>query len=99
MDENIDKKKPITPIIVTSGPELRTARTMDFPDAIKELTGGRKIRRESWPPGDYGILKDGWVSIFREGTFFKHWRLNDGDLEGQDWVVVIELKGNNEKAN
>lgn len=60
---------------------------MHFPEAIEKLTKGAKIRRESWPVADYGLLKDGWLSIYRNGEFFT-WKVNDGDLLGEDWVTI-----------
>jgi hypothetical protein len=31
-------------------------------------------------------MKDGFLSIFREGTFYT-WSVNDGDVEGVDWIT------------
>ena len=38
---------------------------MDFPDAIRELTIGKRIQRLEWHDSEYGILKDGMVMIHR----------------------------------
>ena len=65
------------------------AMTMDFPDAIREIIKGNKIARLSWVNADYGSLKDGWLVIFTRGDFHT-WSVSDGDMEGQDWVVVKE---------
>jgi len=84
-------ERPITPVLPTlKSDTIKAPRTMDFPDAIRELINGRKIRREAWgDPRDYGLLKNGWLTILR-GDKFHTWSVNDGDLEAQDWVVVIE---------
>ncbi len=75
----------------TSGP-----RTMDFPDAIRAVTNGSIVARVSWgDAGDYGLLKDGWLTIYTKGKY-DNWRVSDGDLEGRDWIVVIE--GQNGKS-
>ena len=65
------------------------ATTMDFPTAIKHVINGGSIRRVSWPDArDYCYLaKDGWLTILR-GDKFHTWNINDGDLEGQDWVAL-----------
>ena len=84
---------PVAPQVKPETPQLiRAPRTMDFLDAMRELMNGKKIRRVSWPdPRDYGLLRNGWVSILR-GDKFHTWNINDGDLEGRDWTVVQELK-------
>ena len=64
------------------------AQTMDFPDAIKEIIKGKKVRRLSWESEtDHGLLKDSWLTIFTEGAYHT-WSVNDGDLEGQDWIII-----------
>ena len=66
------------------------AVTMNFPDAIRQVIDGKRIARLSWAPaGDYGIMKDGWLMILTNNQLHK-WNLNDGDLKGQDWIVVKE---------
>lgn len=83
---------PVKPLKVETKPLIRAPRTMDFLDAFKELINGKKIRRVSWSdPRDYGLLRNGWVSILR-GDKFHIWNINDGDLEGRDWTIVEELK-------
>ena len=62
---------------------------MDFPAAIRKLTEGAKIARIDWQNTDYGFLStDGWLSIYRNGEIFAHWKVNDGDLKGTDWMIV-----------
>lgn len=58
----------------------------DFPTAIKKVIDGNKIRRTSWPVGEYGLLKDGFLMIIKDGEH--RWLVNDGDMTGTDWVVV-----------
>lgn len=85
-------QKPITPELPPKPPQnLPTqSRTMDFPDAIREVINGKIIKRLSWSvASDYGLLKDGWLTIFTKNKFHV-WKINDGDLEGQDWIVVTE---------
>ena len=65
------------------------AMTMSFPDAMKEIIKGNQITRIEWANDDYCFLdkKEGILSIFREGKNY-WWKVNDGDLESQDWIVV-----------
>jgi len=76
---------PLTPI-----PSFQhKAMTMDFPDAIKKIMEGKMIARVSWGNQDYCLLKDGWLTIYTKGEFH-NWLINDGDLEGFDWIIVTE---------
>ena len=65
------------------------AQTMSFPTAIKEIANGKKVRRVSWPENDYGVLENGWLSIFTNGKM-NIWKVSDGDFEGEDWILVKE---------
>lgn len=62
-------------------------QTMNFPDAIKEIIDGKKVRRVSWGSDkDYGFLKDGWLTIYTKDAFHT-WSVSDGDMEGEDWIT------------
>jgi hypothetical protein len=62
-----------------------------FPVAIHHLIEGKRIARTSWGDApDYGVLKDGYLMIFRQDKFFQ-WILNDGDLQGEDWQVLPNI--------
>ena len=67
--------------------EVVTPRTSDFPEAMRQVIAGKKVARVSWGNKDHVFMKDGWLTIFTKNelhTFI----INDGDLEGQDWIVV-----------
>lgn len=78
---------PATPL--TPAPQAQAeSETMAFPEAIRMIIEGKKVRRLSWGQvDDYGFLKDSWLTIFTKGNFHT-WNVNDGDLEGLDWVIV-----------
>ncbi len=62
--------------------------TFTFAEAIQRVSKGAKIRRLEWQDIKvYGVLKDGRLSIFINGKV-KDWIINDGDINGVDWVVV-----------
>jgi len=63
--------------------------TMDFPGAIKAIIRGKKVTRLEWPKEDHGLLKDGWLMIYTKGQYFT-WKVNDGDLKSNDWVIYKE---------
>ena len=88
MNDDQEVIPTLTPLPKVAG----KAMTMDFPDAMREIIAGNKVMRLSWTNPDYCLVKDGWLTIFTKGDFHT-WSVNDGDLDGQDWVVV---KGVNE---
>ncbi len=68
--------------------EQGKALTMDFPDAIREIIKGKKVRRLSWESEtDHGLLKDGWLTINTKGAFHT-WLISDGDMEGNDYISI-----------
>lgn len=75
---------------VLSPIEMRMPKLMSFPDAIRELINGKRIARVEWHNADYGVLRDGWLTIFRNGTFHT-WSVNDGDLTNDDWIILEDL--------
>lgn len=62
-------------------------RTMDFLDAIRLIIQGKKVARVSWGNTDYGVLDKEWLCIFTKGSLHT-WKVNEGDMTAQDWVVV-----------
>ncbi|MCR4324172.1 MAG: DUF2829 domain-containing protein [Candidatus Curtissbacteria bacterium] len=79
----------LTPIPRNQGESI----TMSFPDAMREVINGKKVARISWGNKDYGFLKGEWLTIFTKGAFHT-WSVSQGDLEGEDWMVVIDAKTN-----
>jgi len=76
---------------LTPMPKVQSkAQTMDFPDAIRQIMDGKKVTRVSWGNEDYGFLKDEWLTLFTKGANHT-WLISQGDLEGNDWVVLKEV--------
>lgn len=83
MDNAIEGK------VLTPMPKAQSKpETMDFAEAIKEIIKGNKVARLEWNNADYCLLKDEWLGIFRNGRFYTHWNVSQGDMEGEDWVIV-----------
>lgn len=59
---------------------------LSFSQAIQEIINGNKVTRVEWSNTDYGFLKDGWLSIHRNGEDFV-WKVSDGDLLANDWIL------------
>lgn len=86
MDSQVIEGELLTPLPRKQGESI----TMSFLDAMREIVSGKKVKRISWPSQtDHCLLKDGWVSIYTKGDFHS-WNINDGDVEGQDWIIVKE---------
>lgn len=87
----VDKDKSTPAHTHMSPPE-----EMEFYEAIKELRTGKKIKRIGWGKEEYGILRDGFVTIHKpDGKFynwnvskFYNWNVSDGDLDGKDWIII-----------
>ncbi len=85
-----EEARIITPpaSIVTPTNPVTEARTMSFPDAMRRVIDGRRVRRIAWGDvPDYAYLRDGWLTLLRDETFHT-WSINDGDLLANDWVVI-----------
>lgn len=79
-----NKDELLTPIPRKQGESI----TMSFFDAMRQIVKGKKVRRLSWETqSDHGLLKEGWLSIHTKGRFYT-WNVSDGDMEGNDWVVM-----------
>ena len=87
MEPQIIEGEMLTPM-----PKIQSkAQTMDFPDAMKEVIKGNKVRRISWETqGDHGLIKDEWLSIYTKEKYHT-WLVSEGDMEGQDWVVYKQI--------
>ena len=83
MNEEIIEGEFSTPIPRKKGESL----TMDFIDAMRKIKEGMKVTRISWDNTDYCLMKDGWLTIYTKNAFHT-WSVNDGDMEGQDCIVI-----------
>ena len=59
-----------------------------FPQAMAAVIDGKRITKEEWgSPDDYGMLKDNFLMLHRDGKWYT-WMVSDGDLTGLDWVII-----------
>jgi hypothetical protein len=69
-------------------PLIEAKVVLDFPSALKEVIAGHRITKLEWDnPNDFGMLKDGFLMLYRDREW-SAWLLNDGDLMGKDWIVL-----------
>lgn len=81
------KKKSQSPVSPKKK-EVGASNLLSFPDAIHALIGGASIRRAEWEdPTEYGILKDSFLMIHRNGKFHT-WIVSEGDLLATDWIIL-----------
>lgn len=77
-------ESPSKKLMLTKRPESQ----MDFPDAMRAVIEGRQITKLEWDdPDSICELRGQFLMIRRDNTWYK-WLINDGDMFGQDWVVV-----------
>ncbi len=87
----VNEPTPLTPITLAPVAPIEVV-TMSFPDAIQEIINGNRVARISWRPAkDYGLFKDDWLTVFTKDNF-SVWKVNGGDLLGQDWAIVKKSK-------
>lgn len=65
--------------------------TLSFDEAIKEVIAGKKVTKKEW--GDkriYGHKFQGFLMIHKADGKDYTWIINDGDLLGNDWLLVLD---------
>ena len=62
---------------------------MDFPSAMKEVAEGKKVTKLEWKNTNiFLLLTDGFLKIHKEDGTTTPLLVSDGDMMGQDWIVV-----------
>ena len=81
------KVEEVRPMLIASNfkpPEL----PMTFPSAIKEIINGKQVSKLEWKDKQiFGELKDGRLKLNKFGCLHD-WIISEGDLLGEDWVVI-----------
>ena len=86
---NVKKKKMKKGIKNQSPlPPKKNQSEISFPEAIKAVINGKKVRRLEWSnQEEYCLLKDSFLTIYRNDKFAAL-IVSEGDLMAIDWVVV-----------
>lgn len=72
----------------------KKAKLLKFGEALQELVDGKKITKLEWNNNDtFGILYEGQLRI-KLVDGLHPWIISDGDLKGEDWVVLEDKKLN-----
>lgn len=81
--------------VITRSPlphEVKKATVLtgvDFPTIMKDIIAGKKITRMEWANIEYyGFVNEGILSLHKLDGKNYQWIINDGDLNGIDWVVI-----------
>ena len=61
---------------------------MDFPDALRKVDGGERITKLEWNDQKTWVeMKDGFLCLCK-GSYTHALMVSEGDMTGDDWVVV-----------
>ena len=73
----------------TNEETIDESRQMDFPEAIRHITKGKKVHKLEWKDkAYYGFLNGEFLSLHKpDGKNYK-WIVNEGDLTGTDYIIV-----------
>ena len=67
---------------------------LDIYEALKQIADGKRVTRIIWnDKREYCLFdkKTGFLSVHKAGepgVMLRPWLINDGDLEGLDWIVL-----------
>ena len=82
----------VSPLPVINGQAEILRSEMSFYQALELVSEGKKITKLEWDDKrTYGFIKDGLLCIHKAGEaegIDRPWILNDGDLAGDDWIVL-----------
>ena len=62
---------------------------MDFYDALREVMDGKWVTKLEWKNEKfYGVLDGSFLKLHKPDGKLYSWILNDGDINGTDYVLV-----------
>lgn len=68
--------------------EVKDEDTLTFPQAIEAIIDGKKATRKEWEDTEsYGIMKDGFLIIHRDGKDFQ-WLVSESDMVAKDYIII-----------
>lgn len=73
-----------------SSPRLITTETgMTFSNALEAIRDGKRVARIEWQdPEYYCLMDDQRLCLHKPDGKIYSWIINDGDMAGEDWVVL-----------
>jgi hypothetical protein len=68
--------------------EVKDEDTLTFPQAMEAVIDGKKVTRKEWEDVDsYGIMKDGFLIIHKDGKDFQ-WLVSESDMTPADYIII-----------
>lgn len=89
----ISPSEPIKDVEVQSSPlpkkiEVKDEDTLTFPQAMEAVIEGKRVTKKEWDDVDsYGVMKDGYLIIHRDGKDHQ-WLVSEADMVGKDFIVI-----------
>lgn len=69
--------------------DVLPVKTFSFSGCIPYLCAGERIHKLSWKDREYyGVLRGGLLHIHKPTGSIHLWILNDGDLLGDDYIIL-----------
>ena len=82
---------PISPALRINDKRKNQSMKKYFFQALQEVINGKKITRASWPNGETISLHNRFLSIKKDDGTIHPLLVSEGDLKGDDWVVIDKL--------
>ena len=68
--------------------EVKDADTLTFPQAMEAVIEGKKVTMKEWDDvNSYGIMKDGYLIIHRDGKDHQ-WLVSETDMVAKDYIII-----------
>lgn len=82
-------------------PKTKKPTNLDFFDALRQVYLGKCITKLEWnEPDCYFKLVDGRLMIYKPDTkMFHPLIVTDGDMAGEDWIVIEPSNSRKEVSN
>lgn len=62
---------------------------MNFPAAMRTIIMGSKVTKLEWDNENvYGVLRGGFLMLHKEDDKDYQWTISEGDILGEDFIVV-----------
>lgn len=61
---------------------------LTFPEAIKAIVEGKKVRRKEWEDAEEFCLMHNSFLMIHVKNAFHAWTVSEGDMLAIDWVII-----------
>lgn len=61
---------------------------LDFYEALREVSDGRRITRQAWEEGFWVMLHDGRLRIHKPDGVLYDLIVSEGDMFAEDWMLL-----------